>query len=278
MENANTDINKLSTLYSKLDQLTSAEKGEVINYLVQSLIADSNKSTTNEKLPEEINDKLLTETTQKSDDIIEAVKSDTPDELKESNEQKEILSPEDIAVYIHGNVNGRMIAGEDNNIPRDYKDPLLKNEFFSKKYYSADRGNETNREGTHLLARDLGDGSTEYTIARPSQEGNSARSGYIGLSIILKHGFKIRDTGDLPGGTVRKDFEGDTSVASFMNAFMNHLIQDGSLTNPNINASSVQWKNIGTDAMRKVMWNIKSSLLKSTNEGSNDGRIVKDSK
>jgi|GEM_PF-4291543 len=70
-------IDKLSNVYTQLDQLTSDEKSKVIEYLTKSLSA-------------------------KHDLPIEKTQADLVDAI-EFNEHREKITPNDVSIYIHGN-------------------------------------------------------------------------------------------------------------------------------------------------------------------------------
>jgi hypothetical protein len=272
MEIENIDLDKLSKLYPQLDALTPDEKWKAIDYLVKSLIADTNKASsivgTNDV-------KISTEVLQKSEELVETIDKPQVPNKKESNEHREKLTAEDCNVYIHWNPNWHKIVWEDKrNRHYLYNDPLLKNGSFDR--YYAGGSKDYNGKEIQILARDLWNQSIEYTITQPSDEGRSSRIwGYIWLTIILKNWYKIKDTWELPAQDVRKNYDWTSSVGEFMSDFMKYLIESCNLAGYDT-PNHVKRKNVDEDSMRKAVFQIKNALIESINENENfKGWIIK---
>lgn len=194
----------------------------------------------------------------------------------EINEDIEKITTDDCTVYVHWNPNWREVVWEDSVNHREYKDPLLKNAYFDR-YYSARSGDYNGKE-RQILARDLWNQSTEYTITKPSYEGRTSREwGYIWLTIVLKNWYKIKDTWKLVAQQIRKNYDWNSSVAEFMNDCMQYLIKRCNLTNGNETANTVKRQSVDKESMRKAVFKIKDVLITSINEDQNfKGWIIKD--
>lgn len=113
------------------------------------------------------------------------------DQKEKTQEHKEILKPEDISVYIHGNPLWHIVVGEE----KDYRnDDLLKLRYFQN-YYNGSKNK-------HIFTKHIRSWSTEYTFTIPSienpQPGWWRSWGYVWISVILKNWHKIKGTWEIP--------------------------------------------------------------------------------
>lgn len=274
METQTGDVNKLSELYSQLDELTPAEKWKAIDYLVKSLIAaiDENISV---EVSTKSGEKTSTEVVQKAEELTNLISEPQgPDnkKIEIADEHVEKLTTEDCDIYIHWNPRWHQVFWEQKKWD---KDTLLAMCHFDR--YSNHTEN-LDLKNVQIFARDLWSLWIEYTITKPSCEVSSYRSwGYIWLTFVLKNWYKVNDTWELPPWGIRKDYDWkNTNVGELMNKFMQFLIKSCYLTEKHGYNNLVQRKTYDKDLVEKVILEVKDVFIQSMNEfDGNKGLIIR---
>lgn len=273
METKEIDENKLSKLYPQLDGLTPDEKWKAIDYLVASLVADTNKAISIVWINDQKINKEVVQKAEKLTEIISEsqVTNDKNTEIKETDEHIEKLTAEDCTVYIHWNPKWYQVVWEQDR--RKGNDSLL----HTFDQYNFDR-KSYDPEKVQILARDLWNLLTEYTIKKPSYEADVQRGWwYIWLTIILKNWYKIKDTWKLPLQGISKNYDWNTTeVEDLMGKFMEYLIKNCNLINLNDFSSKIKRAKVDEESIRKAVFKLKDVFIKSMNDNEeNKGVIIK---
>lgn len=253
MESSHNDLDRLSNIYSQLDTLNTQDKQKVIDYLQTSISSESNVSET------------LKET---SWELLDTVKESNNNNAlaQESREHKEKISSQDILVYIHWNPRWHQSFWE---IESRQKDPLLAQGIFDV-YYSPFFTN-----GKRIFARKLNNSMIEYTMTRPSHEVEDRPWWYAWLSFVLKNGYKVKETWELPSQNIQL-FDPSSKVGDLMTSFMEYIIDDLWLFTENKVTHTLQRKTTNKDEIRKKLLRLKSTFISSMNENDANDYITRD--
>ena len=240
------DSDRLSQFYLQLDTLTPDEKSQVIDYLKQSLSTEASGKDA---------PKTVKTITNISSDLLNTIQS------------IEKLTSRDLNVYIHGNPSWHQIFWEAQDRT---KDPLLAGSHFNHYY------NKT-LKAVDIIAKDLWNKSTEYTIRIPSLEQEGRAWGYVWVTFVLNNWYKIKDTWKFASENMEKKYGLDTEVGDFMNSFMDYLITHCNVVKKREYTHLVERTTTHEHTIRAAIWKLKSAFISSINDiEENKGLIVKE--
>lgn len=196
-------------------------------------------------------------------------KEQPPKELEETNKQeqtqeqvqehKEIITPEDVSVYIHGNPLWHIVVGEKEDA---VDDKLLTNRYFQR-YYDWNRNER-------VFVKHIQPWSIEYTITIPSIEHPQPSWWwrpwwYIWISIILKNWYKIKGTWDIPLNRWIDYTNGNSLIKRFMKWVIAMLL-DQWLTKHISWSIQRQVDDKKIFDIRKILFDMKTACLNSFND------------